>query len=95
MLFDETERLVEEEASFGFLVTETMEAAERGLSPFVLERGDLLVEDVGHAFVCLRLGEALPGLVVTEFQQASLKPVAFVERGLDYELVDLEVLGAV
>jgi hypothetical protein len=95
VLFVETERSVEEEATFGFFVTETMEVAEQGLSPFVLECGDLLVEDVGSTFVCLRSGEASLGLVLTELQQASLKPVAFVERGLDYELLDLEVLGAV
>lgn len=32
-------------------------------------------------------------LVLTERQQAELKPVAFIERGLDFEFLDLEVLG--
>ncbi len=85
---------VDEEVTFGFSVTEEMEVAAAS-SLFALKRGDLLVEDVGNAFVCLRSGTATLDLHLTEQQQASLKPVAFVERGLGYELVDLEAIAEV
>lgn len=81
------------EPTFGFLVTEEAVAFSL-LEVGEIEAGDLLVEDVGDTFARLSGGVAVVGLVLTEQQRASLRPVAFVERGLDYELVSLGELDA-
>jgi hypothetical protein len=94
-MFESTAEIeVTGEATFGFFVTERMAVSAPGPSSFVLERADLLVEDVAGTFVSLTAGPVASGLILSEEQQASLKPVAFVERGLDYEFLDAELLGA-
>lgn len=70
----------------GFEVIERIEGAAKSHPDYPLLPGDLLVKELGNTFMKEAPGLALSGLVLTEAQQANLRPVRFARHGLSYAI---------
>lgn len=70
----------------GFLVTETIRGAHFSIQDYPLLEGDLLMLTEDGTYFKEGPGLGIGGFTLTEEQIATLKPVTFTARGLNYHV---------